>query len=336
LDVGPGQIYSTNGINDYIAINNAISAAESGDVVYLHSGTYFLSIPINILNKNSITFKGEGSKNTVIEASSYDAFLGSNHGDGTRSLIQLKNASDVTISGFTLKGALPQIEPDDQSQNGILVLDSIGLKFQDIYFTQLSNNGIRAYGAHTYETKTTSVSNCIFNTTNHDCIGLWDEENWHIYNCNMTVRSNSGINLRNSSYIEINDNTFHSSKEYFGNGGIQLGENLANITIHHNAFQDMVCSRFTGKGIYEDEDASGRIKVNNNVFYNCPGGNIVTNHVAVQESNNVYTTKVFDWTSQGYGYNPEKASSPTETNNWLLNILFEIKEIIKKIIGFLS
>ena len=59
-------------------------------------------------------------------------------------------------------------------------------------------------------------------------------------------------------------------------GGIQLNENVTNIKIHHNVFQDMVCSRYTGKGIYEDEDgASGSITVNNNLFYNCHVGKLL-------------------------------------------------------------
>ena len=334
LDVGSGQTYSTDGIDDYIEINNAISAAKSGDIVYLHSGTYSVSKPINILNKNDITFKGDGSKNTVITASSYDAFLGSNYGDDTRSLIQLKNVSDVTMSGFTLKGILPQREPEDQSENGILVDHSSGLKFQDIYFTQLSNDGIRAYGDKS-KIKNTFVSDCTFNSTDHDCIGLWDVQNWQIYHCSMNVNSNSGISLRNSNDVEVNNNIFYSYPENYGNGGIELNENVSNIKIHHNVFQDMVCSRYTGKGIYEDEDgATGSIIVNNNVFYNCPGGKIVTKNLEVKESNNIYATQVFDWTSQGYGYDPQTISAPSETNNWLLNILIELEKFIKRVSSF--
>jgi hypothetical protein len=327
LNVGAGQTYSTDGINDQIEINDAISAAKSGDVVYLHPATYSISAPVDFFNKNDITFKGDGSKSTIITASSYDAFLGSNYKDETRSLIQLNNAYGVTMSGFTLKGVLPQREPEDRSENGILVYHSMGLKFQDIYFTQLSNDGIRVYGDES-KTENSVVSDCTFNDTDHDCIELWDVQNWQIYRCSMNVNSNSGIGLINCSNNEINNNIFYSQIENHGNGGIQLN-NVTNIKIHHNVFQDMVCDGYTGKGIYEDEEsASGSITVDNNVFYNCPGGNIVTNYVTVKESNNIYATQVFDWTSQGYGYD----STQTETdNNWFINLLLGFKKIIIQI-----
>ena len=60
-----------------------------------------------------------------------------------------------------------------------------------------------------------------------------------------------------------------------------------------------------------------------------PCGKIVTKNLEVKELNNIYATKIFDWTSQRYGYNAETISVPTETNNWFLNILIELEKFIK-------
>jgi PKD repeat protein len=314
LNVGSDQTYSTDGINDQIEINKALNAAQSGDTVYLHKGTYTISAPINIL-KSGIIFKGDGPKNTVIVASSYDAFLGSNYGDDTRSLIQLKDVSGVTVRGFTLKGVLPQREPEDRSQNGILVYHSMGLKFQDIYFTQLSDDGMRIY-CDTSRTDSTTVSDCIFNTVDHDCLQMWDARNWHISNCIMNVKSNSGIRIVNGQNCVISHNTFYAEKRNNGNGGIQLQGALKSILIECNVFHDMMCDGGEGIGIYEDEDnPSGTVTVSDNVFYNCPGGNIVTKKYNILGTGNIYATKVFDWTSQGYGCVAKIISKETSINS---------------------
>jgi parallel beta-helix repeat protein len=329
LNVGSGQTYSTDGINDQIEINKALNAAQSGDTVYLHKGIYTISAPINIL-KSGMIFKGDGSKNTIIAASSYNAFLGSNYGDDTRSLIQLKGVSGVTMSGFMLKGVLPQREPEDRSENGILVYHSMGLEFQDIYFTQLSDDGMRIY-CDTSRTDNNTVSDCIFNTVDHDCLQMWDARNWNISNCTMNVKSNSGIRIVNCQNCVVNHNTFYAEEKNSGNGGVQLQGALKSILIEWNVFHDMMCGG-EGIGIYEDEDgASGSVAANNNVFYNCPGGSIVTNYIAVKGSNNVYTTKVFDWTSQGYGANAIPKGTSTNSSkihqikpiaNFKSNIIF--------------
>lgn len=307
LNVGPGQTYSTDGINDQIEINNAINSAFSGDIVYLHTGIFNISAPINV-TKNKIVIKGDGPQKTIIQASSYNAFYGTLYSDWYRSFIQLMAVDSVSIGGFTLKGVYPQIEPEhapghndnDDSENGILLLGQCtNNKIHDINFTLISNNGIKVE-ADDENRSYNSVYNCVFNTTNHDCIEIWDACGWHIYNCLMNVTSDCGIRFVDSSDSEVSNCSFNAVYGSYANGGVYFQNNNENITIDWNVFHDMESP--PGYGIYTTGEESGNITIHDNVFYNCPGGNIATGNITVTEFNNIFSSKVFDWTAKKYGH----------------------------------
>ena len=86
----------------------------------------------------------------------------------------------------------------------------MGLKFQDIYFTQLSDDGMRIY-CDTIKTDSNIVSDCIFNTVDHDCLQIWDARNWHISNCTMNIKFNSGIRIVNCQNCVVT--TIHSMQK---------------------------------------------------------------------------------------------------------------------------
>jgi len=281
--VGKGYSYSTDGKDDQKEINKAISDSTSGDTVYLH-GNLVISSPVNI-KKSGIVFKGDGIGKTVIKASSYKAFLGG-RSDETKSMIQLYDLNSGTFTGFTLSGVAPQKEPSIRSENGFLINHCQGLKFANITFTLVSDDGMRVY-CDPSKTKDCYVTGCTFDTTDHDCIDLWDARNWHISDCKFNVKSNCGIGLADCQNIYIKNNEFYSNNEN-GNGGIQLQGTLKNIFIDGNNFHDMLCSGGEGVGIYEDEDPSGTVTITNNIFSNCPGGNIVTKKYKVVQSGNVF------------------------------------------------
>jgi hypothetical protein len=177
-------------------------------------------------------------------------------------------------------------------------------------------DGMRIY-CDSSKTDDTYVTNCVFNTIDHDCFQMWDASNWHISDCTMNVKSNCGIRLANCQNCVAEYNTFYTEKQNSGNGGIQLQGTLNSILIKWNVFHDLTFDG-DGRGIYEDEDgAYGTVTIKNNVFYNCPSGAVVTNHLTVGKLNNVYAKKVFDWTSQGYGASaiPKETSKNTSGIN---------------------
>lgn len=76
-----------NGNADYMNIQDCIDAANVGDTVYVHSGTYYENIMIN----KTITLVGENAENTIIDGNGRDV-----------DVLYIK-ATYVNISEFTLK-----------------------------------------------------------------------------------------------------------------------------------------------------------------------------------------------------------------------------------------
>ena len=77
LKVGQGQTYST--------IKSAIQAASAGDTIRVYAGTYRENFYIN----KSLSIIGNGSKNTIIQATGYE------------DCIRI-NSNKVSLSGFTV------------------------------------------------------------------------------------------------------------------------------------------------------------------------------------------------------------------------------------------
>src|SRR4051794_30533210 len=75
IDVVTYGAVPDDGVNDTIAINNAIAAAGTGDTVLLSAGTY--DVTSKIVTKSNLTLKGAGST-TILRrtGSSSTALLG--------------------------------------------------------------------------------------------------------------------------------------------------------------------------------------------------------------------------------------------------------------------
>jgi len=309
LDVGPGQTYSTTGTNDQVAINNAISAASNGDSVYLHAGTYKISAPIYIQNKNNIIIKGDGTSNTIVQASSYAAFLGT----GYMSMIQITGTTNSELCGFTIKGVSPQVQPEDydressndNSENGISILSSSNNKIHDLDFTLISMDGI-----FSDECNGINIYNCVFNRPLHDCITCWDASNFHIYNCFMSIGSDSGVRFAYSKDSELSTCTMNVNSGLYGNGGVYFEHTISNIIVDKNIFRDMDSHIIGAIFVRTGETTTGTATVNDNVFYNCYR-DIVPGALQITQNNNLYPTTTADWTAQGYGANIGNATSST-------------------------
>ena len=81
---------------DFDTIQEAINAANEGDVIKVLPGNYIEQITIN----KTLTIIGSGAKSTIIEA---PAVL-NNGVIGVPYIVEINNGAEVTMKGFTIKG----------------------------------------------------------------------------------------------------------------------------------------------------------------------------------------------------------------------------------------
>lgn len=270
---GNGTIVESNA---QMQINNAIAAANAGDVIYLQPGTYDINAPIYM--KSGISLCGSGSDKTVLKASLSDF---STKG---AAMIYLSGVSGAQISNLKINGGEPSLSY--QHANGghdyenAIKLDggSSDCVIHDIYFTALDGDGVR--GGRT--TSNISVYNCQFLCSGHDGVQVWYGKNWHITNCTADLFINSGVRLANTINSEINNCFFYCDT---GSGfvGIELEDNVDGANIHNNTFQSI----HNGYGIgIATVHAYGTANIWGNSFSDCPGGAMSLHGITVNTDQN--------------------------------------------------
>ncbi|MGZ5510903.1 MAG: right-handed parallel beta-helix repeat-containing protein [Nitrososphaeraceae archaeon] len=83
---------------DFPTIQDAINAANEGDVIKVLPGTYTEQLTIS----NNITIIGSGAKSTIIEAPPLEEL--ELNVIGLPYIVEVNNGAEVTITGFTIKG----------------------------------------------------------------------------------------------------------------------------------------------------------------------------------------------------------------------------------------
>ena len=83
---------------DFPTIQDAINAANEGDVIKVLPGTYTEQLTIS----NNITIIGSGAKSTIIEAPPLEEL--ELNVIGLPYIVEVNNGAEVTIKGFTIKG----------------------------------------------------------------------------------------------------------------------------------------------------------------------------------------------------------------------------------------
>ncbi len=188
-----------DGPADFNRIQDAINAANAGDTIFVHSGTYHEHV---ILSK-TLTLLGENKSNTVIDASSLNA-----------TAIKVM-ANNVLISGFTIQ----------RGQTGVFVQNSNGVT--------ISNNKIflsEFEGISIYESEDDIVTNNLITTNDWDGIYLFYTRNSELSRNIISSNHYSGMYFENSSLISVVGN--HVSNHSVG---IYM-YNVANSAFYHNNF----------------------------------------------------------------------------------------------------
>ncbi|UCE36721.1 MAG: right-handed parallel beta-helix repeat-containing protein [Thermoplasmata archaeon] len=164
--------------DDYFTIQEAIDAANHGDIVYVRAGNYHENIFIN----KTITLQGEDNITTVID------------GGGNGDVINI-NADWVNVSGFTIK------------KSGSLTGDA-GIQINsdrcNIYSNMLldSNYGIYAYYSR-YNIITNNIISLNYSAWNYKCGIILQYSNNNIITYNLVINNYYGIDI----YFYSNNNT---------------------------------------------------------------------------------------------------------------------------------
>jgi len=179
VNASPNIIYVPT---NYPTIQEAINHATSGDIIFVHNGTYYEHIVID----KSVSLIGENRNLTIID------------GEGAGSVIHVA-ANNVYISGFTIKeGGMGLYD------SGIFIDHSGGNNVSRNTIAN-SSNGICVYY---------SIRNNVFNNTvsgNIYGISLYSSSNNKIYG-NNAPHNKYGIALQSSNNNEIHGNIASSNK----------------------------------------------------------------------------------------------------------------------------
>jgi hypothetical protein len=119
---------------DFPTIQDAIKAADEGDVIKVLPGTY--TEQLNIVK--SLTIIGSGAKSTIIEAPLPLEDLDTNV-IGRPYIVEVNNDAEVTMKGFTIKG--PE-DPNCDVLFGITVLGDANLKLDSAVITDCTFAGV--------------------------------------------------------------------------------------------------------------------------------------------------------------------------------------------------
>jgi parallel beta-helix repeat protein len=210
--------------DDYPTIQDAVSAAGSGDTVYVRKGVY----AENIILGKSLTLQGEDRRATIID------------GGGRASAIQV-TANYIHLSGLTIKNGLDGINltssrpvhhltiqdcvVTENAHEGLIIRNSGG--FHLIENCTFSFNGEYAVNAHQFSRST--IRNCeVF----RNGTGLRVGWGWYIQVTGNQVYRNlsSGIYPDSCYYSTVEGNLLYANRKT----GIKMGYISSRNTIREN------------------------------------------------------------------------------------------------------
>ena len=189
--------------DDFPTIQEAVNNAGSGDTIFVRRGKYAENIVIN----KSITLMGEDREETIID------------GGARGNVISIK-ASNVTVSGFTIRNSDP--------------LTGCGILIELFGNILINNNNIRnnKIGIRISSSSRNQIYGNII-SANYIGIQLFSSSSNAIYR-NIILSNAAGIN----AYYHSVDNVFYENVINGNNWGVFLSSYANDNTFYHNNFID--------------------------------------------------------------------------------------------------
>lgn len=249
---GPGS----GSVGDpFCTIQAAVSAASSGDTIYVHAGTYFEHVTIDKSltlqgeDRNTTIVDGSGSGNVIYVTANYVTVSGLTAANGDYGIYLISNWS---IHHITLRDVIMTLN----SQVGFCAPHSGG--YHLIEDSIISNSGGGASYAHQFGNSI--IRNCeVFG--NGGALSVAWGSNTQITS-NLVHHNGAGIHFDSMSNSVIENNIVHHNT---GNG-ISTGFAASNNIIRDNIVYD------NGKGIFHSTGTSGSKVYHNDLIGNTVQG----------------------------------------------------------------
>lgn len=220
-------IVDAGGKGNFTKIQDAVNAADSGDIIYVYNGTYHENVVVN----KSVSIVGKDRDRTIID------------GSGSKSVVTV-TANNVTIQNFTIMNS-----GTAQYDSGVFITNSIGSIITQNNITK-SNDGIRLnYSSNNLISDNTmflnyyggiflhsSDDNLISNNkiySNYYAIYLYSSRN------NILFRNALSSNFYGIYFYFSNDNFALSNTVSFNiQAGLHITFYSGNNTFYHNNFDN--------------------------------------------------------------------------------------------------
>ena len=260
---------------DFPTIQEAINAANEGDVIKVLPGTYIEQITIN----KTLTIIGSGAKSTIIEAPPLEELKP--NVIGLPYIVEVNNGAEVTIKGFAINGI------EDTDCDGLL--------------------GISVFGDATLKLDSAVIKDCTFRSVFVGTLFVPGQSGHAtITNTVITDYQNTGVFVvgPNSTLKMSYNKVVGSAPEVVGIIGIQFAAN-ATGTITNNEVSENICeipntcgpdwfTQIQAFGIVADSAGEGSVIANNYVTNNDAGISVaVKSECCIVDQNTLKDNRFF-------------------------------------------
>lgn len=261
--------------NDYSTIQDAVDHANAGDTVFVKAGNYTLTgYPSGLTINKPISLIGQGKEDTILTQHLYK---------GSDTVIHV-SADEVTISGFTIRGGMIDIEisgsnckmTDNNIANGYMNGLEISGTNNIVSENDFTNNAV--FGIYVTASDS-SISNNSLSGNGYagiildSCKNVTISQNKILGNGNQEYEnSTGGLILRWSGPFHVNGNIVSNNYGF----GIQFGEGCNNAIVSNN---NVIGNQFGFRLLNYIINPSGIASLGsgNQVFWN----NVENNNVSV-------------------------------------------------------